>query len=124
MNQKALALGLVGAGAGLAAGLLYIQHARSDARRAQRVPREAPTQEEHIHWLQRIRNREAAGEQPEQQPARRRLVLLANPGPSRTRMIAGAGSGLLAAWGSARGGLLGSAVGIAGAALLSRIAAR
>ncbi len=103
MNQKALALSMVGAGAGLAAGLLYVQRTRSNSRTAAELERQSEADRRSHH-----------GEH-------HRYALLAHPGPSRTKLLLGAGSGLLAAWGTTRGGLVGNTAGLAGAALLSRL---
>lgn len=109
MNQKALALSMVGAGAGLAASLLYVQRAHKNSRTAAELERQSEA------------DRRSELDRQSRHGEHRRFALLAHPGPSRTKLFLGAGSGLLAAWGTTRGGLVGNTAGLAGAALLSRL---
>lgn len=126
MNQPIAVFGLIGVGLGLTAGMIYRQRsngASNGTAKSIAIERTGESSARRRFWLGRSRAGEVEAI-PKETEIASRLALIAHPAPSRTKLVVAGVSGVLAAWGGTRGGLLGNAAGVAGAAMLGRIASR
>ena len=117
MKYPLLAITLLGVGSGLVAGLVY----------RQRYVGHHDGQQPHIDAEAEVTDDDEESEDLGSalvpvSARERRLALLPNPAPTTSRLMVAAGSGVLAAWGAARGGLIGHGASLLGATMLGRVA--
>jgi hypothetical protein len=116
MKYPLLAITLLGVGSGLTAGLIYRQrYAGRNGDEEPYVNASAESMDDEANENEVVAVAQVSGRE-------RKLALLPNPAPTTARLMVAAGSGVLAAWGAARGGLIGHGASLLGATMLGRVA--